>query len=111
MRLRLSVLLFLQFAIPGAFVPLVSLWLEHELHFSPSATGLVGAAHALGAVLAPLVAGQVADRWVAPERCIAVCCLTAGVLLWVLAGLSEPVAMFCTSLAIWLALTPAVTLG
>ncbi len=111
MRARLSVLLFLQFAIPGAWVPISSLWLEHELKFAPSVTGIVVATQALGAILAPLVAGQIADRWIAPERCITACCLIASVLLWTLAELDTPVAVFCTSLGVWLVLSPAITLG
>ena len=111
MRSRLSVFLFLQFAIPGAWVPLCSLWLELELKFSPSATGAIGATHALGAIFAPLVAGQIADRWVSPERCIAVCCLVSSLLLWFVASLTEPVVVFWTSLAIWIVLAPALSLG
>jgi MFS family permease len=111
MRFRLSLLLFLLFAIPGAWVPQVSLWLEHELRLAPTATGLIGATHALGAILAPLIAGQVADRWIAPERCVAASCLAAGILLWFLAALTTPLAIFFVSLIVWLLLTSALTLG
>jgi hypothetical protein len=103
--------MFLQFAVPGAWVPLCSLWMERGLHFAPVELASVCAAQALAAILAPLVAGQIADRWVSPERCVAVCALVAGVLLWLLADLTTPVAVFWTSLAFWLALTPGLTLG
>jgi predicted MFS family arabinose efflux permease len=110
LRRRLSLLMFLQYAAPGALLPLFSLRL-HELHFTPVEIGWACATQALAGLVGPLLAGQVADRWVAAERCLAVCAVVAGGLLWLLSELTSPLAVFCTSLAIWLALAPALTLG
>jgi MFS family permease len=110
MRWRLSLLMFLQYAAPGAWVPVFSLRLQ-ELDFTPLQIGWASACYALGALLAPLVAGQVADRWIASERCISCCGLAAGLLLWLLAELHEPLAVFVCCLAFWLVMTPALTLG
>ena len=70
MHRRLAMLMFLQYAVAGAFVPLFSVWLTH-LEFSPMAIGWASATSALASLVAPLLAGQVADRWVPAERCIA----------------------------------------
>src|ERR1700691_3740431 len=72
LRWRLTVLMFLLYAPAGAVVPLFSLHLK-ELQFAPVDLGWACATQSLGALIAPLVAGQIADRWVASERCLAFC--------------------------------------
>ncbi len=110
MRLRLSVLMFLQFAVPGAVVPLFSLRLT-ELGFTPEETGLACATQALAALIAPLMVGQIADRWFPAERCLAICGFVSAGLLWVLAELSEPSSVILVTQAFWLVMVPAFTLG
>jgi MFS family permease len=110
LNVRLSLLLFLQFAIPGSLVPLFTLWLQ-ELDFTPLEMGWTSATSALASLVAPVAAGQVADRWYPAERCLGACCLVAGALLWVLAGLTSPLAVFVGSLAFWLVMTPVLSLG
>jgi MFS family permease len=111
LRARLALLLFLQFAVPGAFVPLFSLWLHAELHFTPVDVGWACATQAVAALLGPLTAGQIADRWWPAERCVAVCGLAAGAVLWLVPTLTSPAAVFWASLGLWLVLGPALTLG
>jgi nucleoside transporter len=110
MRFRLSLLMFLQYAAPGAWVPLLTVYL-HDRGFAPLQVGWVCACSALAALVAPLAAGQVADRWVSSERCIGLCSLAAGLLLWLLPELTGPAAVFACSLAFWLVMTPVLTLG
>jgi MFS family permease len=109
LRWRLSLLMFLYYAIQGAFVPLFSLRLK-ELGLTPLEMGWACATQALATLVAPLVAGQVADRWFPAERCLAICSLLSAVLLWVLADLVSAAAIFTVSLALWLVLGPASTL-
>ena len=90
LRLRLSILMFLQWAVPGALVPLYSIRLE-SLGFDRLTTGVCCATQAVAAVVSSLVAGQVADRWLCAEKAMAVCAALAGLDLWLLAGLTEPV--------------------
>lgn len=106
---RLSLLLFLQYAAAGAVIPLFSLRLQ-ELAFSPRDMAWACATQAMAGLAAPL-AGQIADRWLSAERCLAVCSFLAGVLLWLLAGLTTPGAVFAVSLAMWLLFVPCITLG
>jgi MFS family permease len=107
---RLSLLMFLLYAVPGAWWPVFSLRLR-ELAFEPVEAGWAFAGCALGATLASLVAGQVADRWLPAERCIVVCGTAAGVLLLVLAEATSPAAVCLLCLASWLMITPTLTLG
>jgi MFS family permease len=110
LRWRLSVLMFLLYGVPGAWCPLFSLRLE-ELGFTPLETGWAFTTQALASLVAPLAAGQVADRWWPAERCLSFCALAAGALLWLLAELTSPAAVFATALAFWLAMVPVLTLG
>lgn len=110
MRWRLSVLMFLQYSAPGALLPLFSLRLQ-ELGFSPLEMGYVCSTQALAALIAPFIVGQIADRWYAAERCLAICALLAGTLLWFLAELNSPGAVFATCLAFWLVMVPVFQLG
>src|SRR5260370_6124142 len=52
-----------------------------------------------------------AARWFPAERCLAAFAVTGGCLLWLLAALADPVAVFCVCLAVWLVLVPATTLS
>lgn len=107
---RLALLMFLQYAVPGSFVPLYTVWLA-SLGFEPMAMAWACATSALASLVAPLVAGQVADRWVPAEKCIAFCATAAGATLWALAELEHPVPVFFGSLVLWLFLVPVLTLG
>jgi MFS family permease len=102
--------MFLLYAVPGAWWPVFSLRLR-ELDFGPVEMGWAFAGYALGAILASLAAGQVADRWVAANRCIACCAAAAGVLLLALAEATGPVTVCLLCLGSWLMIMPTLTLG
>jgi hypothetical protein len=102
--------MFLQYAAPGAVWPMYSRRLE-QLHFSPDQTAACCATQALATILGSLVIGHVADRWVAAERCLAVCSFLAGVDLWVLADLHSFPAVFAASLVLWPLIWPTLVLG
>jgi MFS family permease len=109
LRWRLSLLMFLLYAVPGAVQPLFTLHLQN-LHFSELQISWAAAMQAVAALVAPL-AGQFADRWWPAERCLAVCALVAAGCLWALAGLTDPLAVSLTVLAFWLVAVPIMTLG
>ncbi len=109
MAVRLSVQIFAAFAVMGAWVPNFSLHLEN-LGFSAEETAWASSTNALGAMIAPLIWGQIADRWLATERCISLCALATGVLLWWLASLTAPIAVILLSLLLWFFLIPVLSL-
>lgn len=102
--------MFLLYAVPGAWWPVFSLRLR-ELAFGPLEMAWAFASSALGAILASLMAGQVADRWVPAQRCIAACSAVAGVLLLTLANATGPVAVCFLCVGCWLMIVPTLTLG
>src|SRR6516165_7539125 len=89
---RLSMQMFLAFAVQGAWVPVFSVFVD-QLGFSPVAAAWAFAAYSLSSFVAPLVWGQVADRWVPAERCISLCALVNVAILATMATLRSPIAM------------------
>ena len=110
LTVRLAVLFFFVYAAPGAVVPLFSIWLT-RLGFSPFMVGIICSTQALGAILAPPLIGQIADRWFPAERCLTICALLSGVLLWIMAELTSPWPVLLASLAFWLCVSPSYTLA
>ena len=110
MRRRLSLLMFLQYAVPGAWLPVFPLVLK-GLQFTPVEIGWACATSALGAILAPLLWGQIADRWIAAQYCISVCAFAGGVLLWVMSNLTSPLLVFVVALAHWCFIVPIFSMG
>ena len=62
LRLNLSVMMFLQFAVWGAWFSVLGNYLG-ALKFSPGDIGLIYGTMALGTIFAPLFVGQIADRY------------------------------------------------
>ena len=89
---RLSLMMFLQYAVWGAWLPVAARYLsastaEGGLGFSGGQIGLIlGLAGSIGAIASPFIAGQVADRWFSTERFLAVLLAVGGVIKWVTAG-------------------------
>jgi MFS family permease len=110
LRWRLSLLLFLQFAVPGSILPFFTLRLQ-ELGFSPIEMSVACATQAIAAIVAPLLAGQIADRWFPAERCVTVLTILAAGLLWTLSTLTSPLMLIVTMQAFWLVQVPSLTLG
>ncbi len=102
--------MFLQYAAPGALLPLYSTRLK-ELGFDPMTIAACCATQALGYVLISLSAGQTADRWFSAERCLAVLGALEGVALWALADLTDPYAVFGVTLLYWMLTGPIIFLG
>ena len=85
LNIRLSTMMFLQYAIWGAWLPILYPFLLGHREFELDQVGLVLGAGALGAVFGPFIAGQVADRWFATERFLAFSHLVGAILVWLLA--------------------------
>ncbi|MCP4639171.1 MAG: nucleoside permease, partial [bacterium] len=78
MTARLSAMMFLQYFVGGAVLPIISHYLKNFLGFGPAETGWIIAMPSLAAILAPFVVTAVADRVMSAERLLGLCHLLAG---------------------------------
>ena len=82
-RLKLSVLMFLQYFVWGAWSVTLGTWLGQTLGFSGEQIGLVAGTTALAAMISPFFVGMVADRFLATERILAALHVAGGLILLV----------------------------
>ena len=76
-RIKLSVMMFLQYAIWSVWALMLVPHLA-ELKMSEVSIGLIMACGGLGSILGPFIVGQLADRYFATEKVLAVCHLARG---------------------------------
>ncbi|HEV2294417.1 MAG TPA: MFS transporter [Tepidisphaeraceae bacterium] len=86
-KFRLSVMMFLQYAIWGAWLPLLWPFLIGHRGLTPDQVGWIFAVGAIGAILAPFIAGQIADRYFATEKFLGISHVLGGILVWQLASI------------------------
>ncbi len=109
-RTSLSLMMFLQYAIWGAWLPLLWPFLTGHRGLSATEVGNIFAVGAVGAIMAPLVAGQIADRFFATEKFLALSHLLGAVLVWQLARLESYSALLWFSLGYSLIYSPTLSL-
>ena len=80
-KTRLGIMMFLQYAIWGAWAPVLSVYLLDDLGFTGFQAGVIYALLPLATILSPFIGGQVAYRYCSSEKVIAFLQFTGGVLL------------------------------
>ena len=81
-RLRLSSMMFLQFFVWGAWFVTMGTFLGEGLSASGSQISLAYLTQSLGAILAPLIIGLIADQFFSAQKILGVLHIGGAVLLW-----------------------------
>jgi hypothetical protein len=117
LTLRLSIMMFLQWGMFGLWAPLAGMFLlskvqEGGLGFTQYQVGwILGISGSIGALAAPFIAGQIADRYFSTERLMAVILVIGGVLWWIMSGQTAFGAWLALSISGSLALAPTGALS
>ena len=109
-RLLLSVMMFFQFFVWGAWYVTMSTYLL-EIGFDGLAVGAAYSTINWGAILAPILVGMVADRFFAAEKVMAILHLVGGVILWFVASVTDPGPFFWVLLVYSLCYMPTLALA
>ncbi len=111
LRVRLSFMMFLQYFAPGAILPILSHYVQHYLHFTPFQAGVILAAPAVAAFLAPPIVVRLADRRIASERFLAACHAFAAISMLCLAHQTSFAPFLAVFLLYSLAFVPTMALS
>ncbi len=86
---RLSVMMFLEFFIWGAWFVTMGSYLTGSLAFSGADSALAYSTQSWGAIVAPFIIGLIADKYVNAERLLGVIHLVGAALMYALASATE----------------------
>ena len=115
-KVRLGAMMFLQYAIWGAWAPVLSAYLITDRGFSGAQVGWIYALLPLATIISPFIGGQVADRYFSSEKVIGFLAFTGGNVLLAASRVTDFGAMaalmllYCLLYAPTLALTNSIAM-
>lgn len=110
-RSQLSLMMFLQFFVWGAWYGQLSKYLTNQLHATGDQVGNVYAAFSIAMVVAPFFVGMLADRYFAAQRVLGVLNLVGAGLLYILSEIQDPNTFYWIMLLYCFTFTPTLALA
>jgi nucleoside transporter len=118
LRIRLSVMMFLQYAVWGVWAPILNVYLGGLPDFQlPDGTpdngriGLIYMTLPIASIIGPFIAGQIADRYFAAQRFLAVSQVLGGAILLVVARFTGFAEVFVGMLLYNLIYAPTIAIS
>ncbi len=109
-RLRLCIMMFLQYAVWGAWGVSIGGYMYETLHFDGAQVGWMFSTTAIAAMISPLFVGFIADRFFATEKLLAALHLIGAILLLIAALTTDFTKLFTIMQAYALCYMPTLAL-
>jgi nucleoside transporter len=109
-KMRLGIMMFLQYAIWGSWAPALSEYMSNTLGLNGVQIGAMYSLLPLATIIAPFFGGQLADRYVSTEKLIAFLQFTGGILLIVMSRIESYGALMALMFAYCLLYAPTFAL-
>lgn len=109
-RLRLSVMMFVQYVVWGLWFVTAGTWMGQTLKLDGGQIGLAYSSLNLAAIISPFTVGMIADRFFASEKLLFVLHAVGAVLLWTASGMTTFGPLYTTLLVYALCFVPTLAL-
>ncbi len=111
LKIKLSIFMFLQYVIWGAWYVSMATYLGRTLAFEGWQIGLAYGAFAIGAMISPFFIGLIADRYFASEKLLAFLSIVGGALMFTLPQITTFWAFYPVLIFYCACYTPTLALG
>jgi len=109
-KFRLGTMMFLQYAVWGAWAPVLSAYLGDSLGFAGWQVGFIYGLLPVATIIAPMIGGQLADRYFPTQKVIAAMQLIGGAILLLGAAVTSYSAMVWVMLVYCIVYAPTLAL-
>jgi len=111
LKLRLTVMSFLQFFVWGAWLITIGTYCVNAKHWSFPEFGAIFSTLALSSLFMPALTGIIADRWVNAERLYGILHILYGCILFYVPGVDDPNTLFYVIFGAMICYMPTISLS
>ena len=110
-KVRLTIMSFLQFFVWGAWLITIGTYCHDGRHWSWSDFGAIFSTLALSSLFMPAIIGIIADRWMNAERLYGILHILYGIILFFVPSVNDPGVLFYYIFAAMLCYMPTISLS